>query len=162
VAKHIFQACLVRIYTQSNIKTSLYVYIPGFCSKKMITIKSHFSTNIKCYVFSYYPTSSWAYRAEGAAAPQFVGQTKPVGQYSLHSRAILTYYKNKWDKFCQFCGKFCQSCWKLCYLIGIFVITPPPPLGKISFRPPNFFLPVRPCTSLISNHCNQPRQGLTV
>jgi hypothetical protein len=25
--------------------------------------------------------------AEGAAAPQFVGQTKPVGQYSLHSRA---------------------------------------------------------------------------
>jgi hypothetical protein len=44
---------------------------------------------------------SWAYRAggaEGAAAtppPQFVGQTKPVGQYSLHSRAILAYYKNK-------------------------------------------------------------------
>ena len=45
----------------------------------------------------------------GAAAPppQFVGQTKPVGQYSLHSRAILAYYKNKWNKFCQFCGKFC-------------------------------------------------------
>jgi hypothetical protein len=60
--------------------------------------------------------SSWAYRAgggaEGAAAPQFVGQTKPVGQYSLHSRAILAYYKNKWDKFCQFCGKFCQFCGK--------------------------------------------------
>ena len=122
--------------------------------------------------------------AEGAAAPQFVGQTKPVRQYSLHSWAILAYYKNKWDKFCQFCGKFCQSCWKLCYLIGIFVITPPPPSttilecfsGKfflttwaqsekvrhISFRPTNFFLPVRPCTSLISNHCNQPRPGLTV
>ena len=45
-----------------------------------------------------------------AAAPQFVGQTKSVGQYSLHSWAILTYYKNKWDKFCQFCGKFCQFC----------------------------------------------------
>ena len=25
--------------------------------------------------------------------PQFVGQTEPVGQYSLHSRAILAYYK---------------------------------------------------------------------
>jgi hypothetical protein len=37
---------------------------------------------------------------------KFVGQTKPVGQYSLHSRAILAYYKNKWDKFCQFCGKY--------------------------------------------------------
>ena len=50
----------------------------------------------------------------GAAAPppQFVGQTKPVGQYSLHSRAILAYYKNKWNKFCQFCGKFCQFCGK--------------------------------------------------
>jgi hypothetical protein len=45
---------------------------------------------------------------EGAAAPppQFVGQTKPVGQYLLRSRAILAYYKNKWDKFCQFCGNF--------------------------------------------------------
>jgi hypothetical protein len=54
---------------------------------------------------------SWAYRAggggEGAGSlPQFVGQTKPVGQYSLHSLAILAYYKNKWDKFCQFCGKY--------------------------------------------------------
>jgi hypothetical protein len=28
-----------------------------------------------------------------------------VGQY-------LAYYKNKWDKFCQFCGKFCQFCGK--------------------------------------------------
>jgi hypothetical protein len=55
---------------------------------------------------------AWAYRAEGAAAPQFVGQTKPFGQYSLHSRAILAYNKNKWDKFCQFCGKFCQFCGK--------------------------------------------------
>jgi hypothetical protein len=53
--------------------------------------------------------AAWAYRAGGggAAAPQFVGQTKPVGQYSLHSWAILAYYKNKWDKFCRFCGKFC-------------------------------------------------------
>ena len=37
-------------------------------------------------------------------SPQFVGQTKAVGQYSLHSRAILAYYKKNWDKFCQFCG----------------------------------------------------------
>ena len=44
---------------------------------------------------------------EGGGSPtQFVGQTKPVGQYSLHSRAILAYYKNKWDKFCQFCSKY--------------------------------------------------------
>ena len=35
----------------------------------------------------------------GRQPPQFVGQTKPVGQYSLHSRAILAYYKNKWDNF---------------------------------------------------------------
>jgi hypothetical protein len=39
-------------------------------------------------------------------------QTKPVGQYLLHSRVILAYYKNKWDKFCQFCGKFCEFCGK--------------------------------------------------
>jgi hypothetical protein len=40
--------------------------------------------------------------------PKFVGQTKPVGQYSLHSRAILAYYKNKWNKFCHFLG-ICQT-----------------------------------------------------
>ena len=51
--------------------------------------------------------------------PQFVGQ-KAVGQYSLHSRAILAYYKNKWDKFCQFCGKFCQFCGQFCD-VGKFV-----------------------------------------
>ena len=37
-------------------------------------------------------------------SPQFVGQTKAVGQYSLHSRALLAYYKKNWDKLCQFCG----------------------------------------------------------
>jgi hypothetical protein len=37
-------------------------------------------------------------------SPQFVGQTKAFGQYSLHSRAILAYYKKNWDKLCQFCG----------------------------------------------------------
>jgi hypothetical protein len=40
----------------------------------------------------------------GGGGGGFVWQTKPVGQYSLHSRAILAYYKNKWDKFCPFCG----------------------------------------------------------
>jgi hypothetical protein len=34
------------------------------------------------------------YRAGGRQPPQFVGQTKLVGQYSLHSRAILAYKKN--------------------------------------------------------------------
>jgi hypothetical protein len=42
-----------------------------------------------------------------APPPKFVGQTKQVGQYSLHSRAILAYNKEKWDKFCQFCEKLC-------------------------------------------------------
>jgi hypothetical protein len=31
--------------------------------------------------------------AEGAAAPQFVGQTKSVGQYSFHSRANWLFIK---------------------------------------------------------------------
>jgi hypothetical protein len=35
---------------------------------------------------------------------QFVGQTKAVGQYSLHSRAILAYYKKNWDQLCQVRG----------------------------------------------------------
>jgi hypothetical protein len=46
-------------------------------------------------------------------SPQFVAQTKAVGQYSLHSRAILAYYKKNWDQLCQFCSKFsdvCKSC----------------------------------------------------
>jgi hypothetical protein len=42
----------------------------------------------------------------GRQPPQFVGQTKPVGQYSLYSRAILADYKKKWDKFCNFFGEF--------------------------------------------------------
>jgi hypothetical protein len=53
--------------------------------------------------------SPWAYRAGGRGGrqpAQFVGQTKPVGQYSLYSRAILAHYKKKWDKFCQFFEKF--------------------------------------------------------
>ena len=43
-------------------------------------------------------------KSQKAKSPQFVGQTKAVGQYSLHSRAILAYYKRNWDKLCQFCG----------------------------------------------------------
>jgi hypothetical protein len=31
----------------------------------------------------------------GVATPQVVWQTRPVGQYLLHSQAILAYYKNK-------------------------------------------------------------------
>jgi hypothetical protein len=44
-------------------------------------------------------------------SPQFVGQTKAVGQYSFHSRAILAYYIKNWDKLCQFCGSFIDV-WK--------------------------------------------------
>ena len=40
-------------------------------------------------------------------SPGFRAETKQVGQYSLHSRAILAYNKEKWDKFCQFCEKLC-------------------------------------------------------
>jgi hypothetical protein len=43
-------------------------------------------------------------KSQKAKSPQFVGQTKAVGQYSLHSRAILAYYKRNWDKLCKFCG----------------------------------------------------------
>ena len=47
-----------------------------------------------------FPFQPWAYRVGGGGAgggggrqpPQFVGQTKPVGQYLLYSRAILAYY----------------------------------------------------------------------
>ena len=103
--------------------------------------------------------------AEGAAAPppQFVGQTKPVGQYSLHSRAILAYYKNKWDNHSlSILWEILSTLWEICYLIGIFrnhsSLPPPPPpsttilesfsekfllttwaqsekVGQISFRP---------------------------
>jgi hypothetical protein len=31
-------------------------------------------------------------------SPQFVGQIKAVGQYSLHSRAIIAYYKKNWEQ----------------------------------------------------------------
>jgi hypothetical protein len=49
--------------------------------------------------------------------PQKVKLKQFFGQYSLHSRAILAYNKEKWDKFCQFCEK-------LCYLVisGKFVL----------------------------------------
>jgi hypothetical protein len=39
--------------------------------------------------------------------PQNVKLNKFFGQYSLHSRAILAYNKEKWDKFCPFCEKLC-------------------------------------------------------
>ena len=48
----------------------------------------------------------WAYRAGRGRKPPppFVGQTKPVGQYSLHSRAILAYYKNNGTNYVNFVG----------------------------------------------------------
>ena len=63
---------------------------------------SRLSEYLTAYRKRYSCETAWAGGRRG-----FVGQTKPVGQYSLHSRAILAaYYKNKWDKFCPFCGKY--------------------------------------------------------
>ena len=52
---------------------------------------------------------SWAYRAGGRQPPQFVGQTKPVGQYSLNSRAILAYHKKNGTNSVNFVGNFVIS-----------------------------------------------------
>jgi hypothetical protein len=48
--------------------------------------------------------------------PQFVGQTKTVGQYSLYSRAILAYYKKKMGQILSICGKF-RNMWKMSRMI---------------------------------------------
>ena len=63
--------------------------------------------------------------------PQNVKLNQFFGQYSLHSRAILAYNKEKWDKFCQFCEK-------LCYFVisGKFVLS-----RKILVCPKNFWTP---------------------
>ena len=96
-------------------------------------------------------------------SPQFVGQTKAVGQYSLHSRTILAYFDVpkkfvrpkkvfgplKWYTVRNFFGdrgggvevteiylflkNFFGSSWAQSEKVG-----------QISFCPPNFFLPVRP------------------
>jgi hypothetical protein len=42
---------------------------------------------------------------QGGGGPRIIGQTRPVGQCLLHSRAILAYYKNKLEKFPQYWGK---------------------------------------------------------
>ena len=47
--------------------------------------------------------------AGGRQPPQFVGQTKPVGQYSLYSRAILAYYKKNGTNSVNFVGNFVIS-----------------------------------------------------
>ena len=112
-------------------------------------------------------------------SPQFVGQTKAVGQYSVHSRAILAYYKKNWDKLCEFCDKF-SDVWKTCLMFrkilyvwknfwtpkmvhcpkffwrrgggggGGLVGQNPKKSGKFFSAPPNFFLPVRPCAHPIT------------
>jgi hypothetical protein len=119
----------------------------------------------------------------GRQPPQSVGQTKPVWQYSLYSRAILAYYKKKWNKFCQFpnIGKISitfrkilvcpRNFWtpKMVHWPKFFwqlgggggrpnKFSPEKffttwlfyhkirKVGQICFRPPNFFLPVRPCS----------------
>ena len=47
--------------------------------------------------------------AGGRQPPQFVGQTKPVGQYSLYSRAILAYYKKNGTNSVNFVENFVIS-----------------------------------------------------
>ena len=71
----------------------------GSCPPKKIT-KSKSPANVQ-----HKSGEEWEIKkSKMPKSPQFVGQTKAVGQYSLHSRAILAYYKKNWDKFCQFCG----------------------------------------------------------
>jgi hypothetical protein len=64
--------------------------------------------------------------------PQNVKLNQFFGQYSLHSRTILAYNKEKLDKFCQFCEK-------LCYFVisGKFVLC----LEKIMVCPKKFWTP---------------------
>ena len=93
-------------------------------------------------------------------SPQFVGQTKAVGQYSLHSRAILAYYKKNSDKL--WTPKMVHTIWRrggggggvgslklICSTNNFFGTgwAQSEKVGQISFRPPNFFLPVRPWQS---------------
>jgi hypothetical protein len=59
--------------------------------------------------------------AGGAAAPPpFVGQTKPVGQYSLHSRAKLAYYKKNGTNSVNFVGNSVNFVGNMLSIIGIF------------------------------------------
>jgi hypothetical protein len=62
-----------------------------------------------CSDQSYSYTQAWAYWAGGRQPPQFVGQTKSVGQYSLNSRAILAYYKKNGTNSVNFVGNFIIS-----------------------------------------------------
>jgi hypothetical protein len=62
----------------------------GSCPPKRIT-KSKSRANVQ-------HKSGEEWEIKKPKSPQFVGQTKAVGQYSLHSRAILAYYKKNWDK----------------------------------------------------------------
>jgi hypothetical protein len=86
------------------------------CAKISTVINRNFPTAVCAYQvytgFHYTHGRTGLGGGGGRQPPQFVGQTKPVGQYSLYSRAILAYYKKKWDKFCQFCGKF-RNIWKI-------------------------------------------------
>ena len=43
----------------------------------------------------------------GGSPPSLLGKQSQSGNIRFTVGAILAYYKNKWDKFCQFCGKFC-------------------------------------------------------
>ena len=69
-----------------------------------------------CSDQSYSYTQAWAYWAGGGRQPpQFVGQTKSVGQYSLNSRAILAYYKKNGTNSVNFVGNFVISEKLVCF-----------------------------------------------
>ena len=42
----------------------------------------------------------------GRQPPSLLGKQSQSGNIRFTVGAILPCYKNKWDKFCQFCGKY--------------------------------------------------------
>ena len=94
-------------------------------------------------------------------SPQFVGQTKAVVQYSIHSRAILAYFDVpkkfvrpkkffgplKWYTVRNFLGDGGGGVTEIYLFLKNFFgnsRAQSEKVGQISFCPPNFFLPVRP------------------
>ena len=100
--------------------------------------------------------------------PQFVGQTKPVGNIRFTVGQYWLIIKINGTNSVHFV-RILSILWEICYLIGIFRNHSSPSttilerfsgkfflttraqsekFGQISFRPPNFFLPVRPCANV--------------
>jgi hypothetical protein len=93
-------------------------------------------------------------KAKKPKSPQFVGQTKAVGQYSLDSWPLLAYCSSgkifgplKWYTDQNFFGDGGGVAEINLFLENFFGSgrAQSEKVGQISFCPPNFFLPVRPC-----------------